>query len=292
MKVETRGILIGMALGDAYVNVRLRGGYVSSEMRVLHSVSQADYCEHKAGLIKQHLGGNFSVTYGWHGPGKKYRCCAFSVSNPYFRQIKEWVYPGGKKTISERVLQMLTPEGMAVWYMDDGHARINRNKQGWISSVATQIATMCSKEEAEIAQTFFKKEYGVLFNLRFYKKIREGKQFLLETNTEGSREFIGIVQPYIIPSMAYKIAHVANLGLHETRAPLAFCVNCQAPIYDPRRKGLCCRCYSRKYYREVVRFREGRNSKKKDGTFYKGDEIVRPCEKNESQELQDKEPEG
>ena len=266
-----------MALGDAFLNVRyrVRDGkypYISSEMRILHSVSQLDYCEHKAGLIKKHLGGNFSITFGMHGPEKKYRYCAFSVSHPYFKQIREWMYPGGIKTISERILTMLNPEGIAIWYMDDGHARMNRNTEGWISSVSTSIATMCNKEEAEIIQKYFKDEYGICFNLRFDKRCREGKQWFIETNTQGSREFIGLVQPYIIPSMMYKITHVANLGLHEHRAPLAHCVKCSAPIYDNRRKGLCPRCYSRRYYREVARFRDGRKPSPKG--FYKGDDIV------------------
>jgi len=296
MKVETRGILIGMCLGDSYLNVRYRhngyNGYVSSEMRILHSVSQLDYCEHKAGLIKKHLGGNFSVTFGMHGPKKKYRYCAFSVSNPYFKQIREWLYPNGVKTFSERVLRMLTPEGIAIWYMDDGNARVNRNKEGWISSVATNIATMCNEDEIHIIQKYFQDEYGITFNLRFMKQVSEGKQWLIEANTQNSREFVGLIQPYIIPSMMYKIAHVANLGLHEHRAPLAYCSKCSASIYDIRRKGLCVRCYSRKYYREVSRFRDGRKSKKKDGSFYKGDEIVRPCVENKPQELGDKEPQG
>jgi len=285
-----------MSLGDAFLNVRYRQkgqyAYIGSEMRVLHSVSQADYCEHKAGLIKKHLGGNFSITFGMHGPMKKYRYCAFSVSHPYFKKIREWIYPNGVKTFSERVLKMLTPEGIAIWYMDDGNARVNRNKEGWISSVATNIATMCSKEEAEIIQKYFMDEYGIRFNLRFNKQCRPGKNYLIETNTSGSKEFIGLVQPYIIPSMMYKVAHVANLDLHEHRAPLAYCPQCSAPIYDIRRKGLCVRCYSRRYYREVARFRDGRKSKKKDGTFYKGDEIVRTCGNSEPQELEDKEPQG
>jgi len=294
MKVETRGILVGMVLGDAFLNVRYRMKdkyhYVSSEMRILHSIVQKDYCEHKAGLIKKHLGGNFSVSFGMHGPNNKYRYCAFSVSNPYFKQLREWLYPNGKKTFSRHVLDMLTPEGIALWYMDDGHARINRNKEGWVSSVSTDIATMCSNEEVLILQKYFSEEYGISFNARFDKRCSDGKQWFLEANTKNSREFIGLVQPYIIPSMMYKLAHVANLGLHEHRAPLTHCVKCASPVYAKRYGGLCPRCYSRKHYREVARIREGRKSKKKDGTFYKGDEIVRTCGNSEPQEVEDKEP--
>lgn len=294
MKVETRGILIGMGLGDAHINVRYRMHnklypYVSSEMRILHSIHQLDYCQHKAGLVRQHLGGNFSVTFGMHGPDKKYRYCAFSVSNPYFRQIKQWLYVGKVKTFSRHALDMLTPEGIAIWYMDDGSAQYNRNKEGWISSVSTSIATMCSHDEAIIIQNFFKEEYGILFNLRFDKRRPDGKQWFVEANTNNSKEFVGLIQPYVIPSMLYKIAHVASLGLHENRAPLAFCVKCSSPIYDSRHIELCHRCYSRRYYREVRRFREGRRPNP-NGFYIKGDDIVRPCENSQLQEVKDKEP--
>ena len=67
------------------------------------------------------------------GPEKKYRSVGFSISHPYFKQVKHWCYPNGKKTITEHILEMLTPEGLAFWYMDDGNAAKNINNKGGLS---------------------------------------------------------------------------------------------------------------------------------------------------------------
>ena len=111
---------------------------------------------------------------------------------------------------------------------------------------------MCSLEEAELIAEFFLAEYGVEFKVRCDKRQREGKQFYLQANTKASHELVGVVHPHIIPSMAYKVAHVADLMLHECREPIGACVDCGAPVYEARRKGRCTRCYSRFMYKRRV----------------------------------------
>lgn len=281
MNRATRGILVGMVYGDAYLHVRKRynGEYkwISSEMRVVHSLTQIDYCEHKAALLRKLLNRNHTTTVVNNGPQGKYKAAQFSVSHPYFKQLKQWCYPKGIKTFTMKTLKMLTPEGIAYWYMDDGSARVNINKNGLISSVATDIATMCSEKEAEIIREYFYYEHGIKFNVRCRKNSPKDKAFYIQANTEGSKDFIFLIRPWIIPSMIYKLKHVADLNLHECRAPIGNCAHCNCLIYDNRRKGLCPACYSRKYYREIRRFKENRKSIKRG--FYLGDDIVQTCGK-------------
>jgi hypothetical protein len=255
-------MLIGMVLGDGCINVRhrLKDGkyaYESSEMRVVHSLTQKDYCEHKAALAGKALKRSPGVHVVRNGPGGKYLAAGFSISHPYFKQLKGWCYPEGKKTFTTRVLNMLTPEGIALWYMDDGSARYNINKDGWIKSVASDIATMCSEAEATTIKEYFMREHGIDFKVRCRKGSKADVAFYIQTNTEGSRDFARLIRPYVIPSMLYKLAHVADLESHECRASIGKC-QCGANIYDLRRGGICTTCYSRRYYREVRRYREGR----------------------------------
>jgi hypothetical protein len=261
MEVEKRGRLVGMILGDGYVNTT-NGKH---ELSVLHSVAQRDYCEHKAGLVKKTLGGAFNVREYANGPEGKYRAVKFVSSHPYWANLKSWVYPNGVKTFTRKVLNMLTPEGIAIWYMDDGHARINRNKDGWVTSTATNIATMCSESECMVICDYFREVHQIEWKIRCRKGSPPDKAFSIECNTTNSRKFAELVRPYIIPSMLYKLAHVASLDSHECRTPVGNCVECSAVIYDHRRTGLCSTCYSRRYYREVVKVRRKA-----------GDEIVRP----------------
>uniref|UniRef100_A0A6M3XY15 Putative homing endonuclease n=1 Tax=viral metagenome TaxID=1070528 RepID=A0A6M3XY15_9ZZZZ len=269
MNSDTRGILIGMVFGDAYLGVGLRKtGYMRSEMSVVHSIVQKDYCEHKAALIRKHLNLNVNITVRKNGPGGKYKASCFCITHPYFKQLKRWLYPGGVKTFTSKALNMITPEGIALWYMDDGHARTNINANGWVGSISTDIATMCSEPEAFTIKEFFIETYGIDFKVRCDPRRPKEKQFYIQANTKQSREFMSLIQPYIIPSMMYKLAHVAYLDSHERQAPVGECKSCGNVVYEMRRRKLCTACYSRWYYQNVMRFRDNRNPSNRG--FYKG----------------------
>lgn len=264
MNRKDRGALVGMVLGDGCLNVsrRIHSGngcmQDRNEFRIVHGERQRDYCEHKAARVKQIFGGKFNVLPYKNGPGGRYKAYGFTSSNKYYRTLKGMMYKEGKKAYTRHVLDMLTPEGIAFWYMDDGNAQTNTNKDGYISSVSSSIATQCSKHEIEIIIEYFKVSHDINFKARCDKKCSEGKQFYIQSNTTESRKFIKLIEPYIIDSMRYKLRHVANLDSHECQAPVSKCVECNRNVYEKRRGGLCSGCYSRKYYREVRRFRDGR----------------------------------
>uniref|UniRef100_A0A6H1ZN86 Putative homing endonuclease n=1 Tax=viral metagenome TaxID=1070528 RepID=A0A6H1ZN86_9ZZZZ len=269
MNKDIRGVLIGMVFGDAYLGVGLRNnGCFRSEMRIVHSIAQKDYCEHKAALLRKHLNRHFNVNIGKNGPGGRYKAANFTVSHPYFKQLKRWLYPRGIKTYTRKALDMITPEGIAMWYMDDGHPRTNTNRDGWIKSVSTDIHTMCSETEASIIKDFFSETYGIEFNIRCDPRRPKEKQFFIQANTAASKEFAGLVQPYIIPSMLYKLAHVAYLDSHERQTPVGECKSCGKVVYEMRRRNLCTSCYSRWHYQNIARFRD--NRKPSNRGFYKG----------------------
>lgn len=256
MDRKIRGAIIGMVMGDAYINVRnrLKDGkykYESSEMRIVHSLTQRDYCEYKRNKLNKWLNRHSTLRSYKTGPGKKYYQVGFGISHPYFRQIKRWCYPNGRKTISEHILDMLTPEGLAYWYMDDGSASKCINQKGWISSVSTNIATFCSLEEAEIMQYWFKQKYAINWKIRCKKQSPKDKAFFLVANTENSKEFIALIKMFIIPSMLYKIAHVAIMNTHERQTPIGIC-GCGNLIYQNRYKGKCSSCYSKLRRRQLV----------------------------------------
>lgn len=265
MDREKRGRLIGMVLGDGYVNTT--NG--KRELSVLHSLAQRDYCEHKAALVRQTLGGAFNVREYANGPGGKYRAVKFVSSDAYWGNLKDWCYPHGVKTFTRKVLDMLTAEGIAIWYMDDGNARRNTNKEGWVKSVSSNIATMCSESECVVICDYFREVHGIEWKIRCRKGSPADRAFFIECNTAESRKFAELIRPYVIESMLYKLSHVADLGSQECRAPVGKCAQCGATIYEHRRTGLCGSCYSRRYYREVAKFRDGRKDSPRG--FYRKD---------------------
>ena len=284
MNVDKRGVLIGVALGDGYINKTSQRA-----LSVLHGAGQQAYCRWKAERVGWALGGRqINVTKVKNGPGGKYDAYRFGVTDNYFAQVRGWLYPNGQKLITRRVLDMLTPEGLAIWYMDDGHARRNTNAKGFVSSVATNIATMCSEAEVMVVIDWFKDRFDINFNTRCKKTCSTGKQFFIECNTNESKKFASIIAPHVPECMLYKLAHVATLSSHECQTPVEHCTECGGAVYEKRRGGLCPRCYTRGYYRNVRRFKEDRVHK---GFYIKtGDEIVRPNGNEEPLEAGDKEP--
>lgn len=217
-----RAILLGVCLADAYLNVRKRKApdgaykYESAEMRVVHSITQLEYCKHKAELVRSVLGGRFSVKEYDHSPpamqGKSYRMCGFSVSNGYWKTVKPWLYPNGKKTYTREYLEKCDLHSAALWYMDDGHLRKHVNADGWISSCAMDLSTMCSQQEAEVVREWFAEVAGIEWRIRVDPRFADDRNRYLQANTKDARKLGEALLPFAHKSMLYKFAHVADLG--------------------------------------------------------------------------------
>lgn len=256
MDARTTGALLGMIAGDAHINVRNRMTkdkfgvekypYLAAEMRVLHGMQQRAYCEFKCALVNKLLGTKATINIVANGPGKAYQAAHFTASNKYFRLLKSWCYPEGKKTFNELWLKHITPEGVALWYMDDGHARCNPRRDGRVTSVSTDIATYCSELEADLISRWFWDTHRIVMKGR-----PEKGAWVMTANTENSRMFALLVQPYIIEPMMYKLRHVADLNSHECRAPIGKCAHCEGPLYSRHHKDICNRCYSIRYQASV-----------------------------------------
>lgn len=248
MNSEDRGILVGMVLGDGYLHVRnrLKDGkykYESSGLTIVHSEKQKEYLLYKADLVRRMFGGGFSVykTHSTLKNGKTYYGYGFAKANKYFKVLQGMMYRDKVKTITLQVLNMLSIQGIAIWYMDDGHARRNINSKGFVSSVSTNIATCCPENEALLVCDWFREKYDIGF-----KPFPEKGRFSIQCNTQESHKFARLVEPFIIQSMRYKLSHVADLNLQERQAPIGYCA-CGNAIYENRRKGLCVVCYMKQY---------------------------------------------
>jgi hypothetical protein len=251
MNKVDRGIITGMVFGDGCLRVRdrIKDGkysYVQSELRIKHSYKQRAYLEYKAELIRKIFGGNATVkdtTVVING--ETHNQVLFSKSNNYFKTLKSVIYPNGVKTFTKQSLSYLTPHGIAIWYMDDGSAHVNYNKEGWVSSCFTCIATCCSLPEVELIVDYFDSNHGIKVKKMYDKK----GHWSLRINTESSQLFARLISPFVIPEMRYKLAHVANLNVQECKTHSSLCVQCGVNSYgNQRRAGLCGKCYTNNNY--------------------------------------------
>jgi hypothetical protein len=209
---ENRGVLVGMVLGDGYIRVASKRDQemdrrTSPQISFSHCMDQYEYAKYKVDKLNKIFGGKATLRTGMYNTTYQdnYIKCYANKSNPYFKSLKRMMYRNGKKYITKRVLDMLTPEGIAFWFMDDGSYRINKNKDGRISSVSLTISTYCSREEVDNIIDFFLNVYDIIFKPAYCKKT---KLWYVRTNTNEAIKLSNLISPYIIDSMQYKLRAV------------------------------------------------------------------------------------
>lgn len=219
MNRKDRGILVGMVLGDGHISVHQcmsqgKYSYTKSVIKLKHSVKQLDYMKHKQQLLLSIFGGkpNKIGRFTQKAFGKEWEMLQLSRNNKYFRTMRKYMYPHGKKTVTRNVLSKLTDQGLAIWLMDDGSVVVNKNKDGKVSSYQFRLSTHFSKAEADECIKWFKEIY--LIDVKKYEA--KPGQWNLRWNTTAHKELAERLKPYIIPFMYYKfpslLGHERNLA--------------------------------------------------------------------------------
>lgn len=196
MNSDERGILIGMLLGDA--NLRLQDSRKTAVLTIKHAKRQEQYLRHKAGLLGSVLGGAPPKVADFDNngfPGVKARKTA-----KHLRPFRNWLYHGGRKTITRQILDWLTPHGIALWYMDDGNLAAKR-RRGKVHAYDLYINCHGSLENANQICGYFREVWGVEFRPHLNNRL-----YRIRCGTIQARLFIDIIRRFIIPEMAYKIA--------------------------------------------------------------------------------------
>lgn len=215
---EEKGLLVALCLGDGCLR-KPQGKKQSVQLEIGHSIKQLEYCTYKRDLVYNIIGDKSKlpkisirkVNY----KNKEYDTCRFVKTFDYFSYIRKLLYPNGKKAISRKILDMLSLEGIAIWYMDDGSCYFKESpKDGHSICIDLRIATDCfSSEEHDIIVKYFREVWGINF-YKFYSKSRD--VYCIRANKEAAIKFINLIKPYVIECMQYKI----NLKFQECETSL------------------------------------------------------------------------
>ena len=196
---EQKSLLIGLLLGDGTIS----SNYV---FKLSHSEAQREFLEWKIDLLNKFGFKNNGVkeyisTCGYN-KGSKVLYSQMSL-NPTIKALRRTVYTP-KKHITRRLLNWLTPIGLAIWYMDDGCINVNTSKQRSSIQHTIKIATCVDLDTAQVVVDYFKEVWDVQF-----RPFKEGKgTYSIASSTESDcAAFIQIIRPYIeqVPSLLYKI---------------------------------------------------------------------------------------
>ena len=189
-KIEKRGVICGMLLGD--------GGRCRNNFYIAHSTKQLDYALFKKELLEKIT--NKSVNTRQRKNKYGYESIVIEPKLiPLTRVMVKRCYRNGVKTISEKFLNYLTLQGIAIWFMDDGSKSFKRVGER-IHAVEVTLNTYLSKKDNEIIISYFKEKWGIKWGLNKSKD-----KYRLRMGTQEARRFFPVIEPYIIDSMRYKI---------------------------------------------------------------------------------------
>ena len=209
---ESRNLLIALLLGDGTI-------CSNNVFKLSHAEQQKDYLEWKIKQLNDAgIRNNGLKTY--------VKTCGYNIGvNVYYTQLNiipfikvlRRIFYKPKKVLGNRkLLNRLDARGIAIWYMDDGHINIRKDKDGRPMGFYIKIATCLPKDELQVIIDYFKEVWDVSFYM-----FHEGKKedsFSLCCGTKEGLKFINIIKKYVlqVPSMVHKIQY----DLSQRRRPL------------------------------------------------------------------------
>ena len=184
-------IIVGAILGDSTIE----NAWKNPRLRCAHSIRQKEYLfwkhtefqtiSNKPVLIRQKHFKNGKIYESW-----QFNTYALGEFHKYWKSF----YVNGKKIIPESIDKLLTdPLSLAVWFMDDGHKRTDCN--------ALRLSTdSFSFSEQGLLANVLEKNFGIASTLH-----KKGKYWNIYIPKLSAIKFVQIIQPYILPSLEYKI---------------------------------------------------------------------------------------
>lgn len=209
---ESRNLLIALLLGDGTI-------CNNNVFKLAHAEQQKDYLEWKikqlndAGIRNNGLK-TYVKTCGYNTGVNVYYTQLNII--PFIKVLRRIFYKPKKVLGNRKLLNRLDARGIAIWYMDDGHINIRKDKNGRPIGFYIKIATCLPKNELQIIIDYFKEVWDVNFYM-----FHEGKKedsFSLCCGTKEGLKFINIIKKYVlqVPSMVHKIQY----DLSQRRRPL------------------------------------------------------------------------
>jgi hypothetical protein len=209
MELRKKSILISLVIGDGSITQQRKKVknkvYTYANFEVIHSYKQKEYIEWKANLCRSITGNRCNVREkivkervinGKITP--ELLAYRFTCSNNYFRVLRKWLYPQGKKVLSKKYISYLDEQGIAIWYMDDGSTYIpKQGKTCFSCEISTHIP---EKDALELIELFKEK-----WNISFFLHKKAENQFNIRCYTKEAYKFIQLIKPFVPQCMEYKV---------------------------------------------------------------------------------------
>ena len=189
---EQRDVLVGLLLGDAHLETQNRGK--TYRLKIEYSSRSREYCDHIYEIFREWVltppRRKLVNSNGHHSTN-----VAFStVSHAAFRFYAQQFYMEGKKKVPSMIKKLLSPRGLAYWYMDDGSMKSKQSKGLILNTQGFD------RQELKILIKVLEEKFGLDVRER---RQSDGYQIYISGNS--FERFLALVDDWVIPSTRYKI---------------------------------------------------------------------------------------
>lgn len=196
--------LLGSLLGDAGIAKHGR----LHRARFAQSIKQREYLDWKLKIMKKFVR---MPIYTWTmtNKEKEYMACSFStLSKSVFKRPYLLFYKNGVKRITHKLLNLITPFSLAVWYMDDGCLVTEHdNRHGkCIKRYRAYIALgKITDYEVQLVKGYFEK-LGIPSHIMTGHNKEYNRNYpVIKFTYPGTRRFMKIIERFVPRCMRYKI---------------------------------------------------------------------------------------
>lgn len=186
-----REIIAGTLFGDGHLETQNKGK--TYRLKIEHCDAQKEYLNWFYHELRIWIP---SEPYTKVKNGKVY-VGVRTYSHKAFSSFGKAFYSQGKKVIPKTFDKLLTPLSLAIWFMDDGSFKSTKHRTYVIHTLGYR------KSELEDVQKILLKK----FNLHTSLHNQKGKYWRLYIQSQSADKFKELIEPYILPSMKYKLGN-------------------------------------------------------------------------------------
>jgi len=189
-----REILVGLLLGDGHVEQS--PSTPRARLKVEQRVSVREYVEWLYANFQDWVHRDIRTrTKFLKTTGRSYHYCEFTTyAHEELLPYRQLFYPHGKKVIPAEIESLLSPLGLAVWFMDDGSIKSHECRGRIINTHSF------SQEEVERLCLVLERK----FQLQAWpRQQRDGVQIYI--SAKSADRFKQILMPHMLPVMYYKL---------------------------------------------------------------------------------------
>lgn len=191
-----REIIIGLMLGDGHLETQNQGR--SYRLKIEYSERQKEYIDWLWSMFQSWSSKPPQLKIKRLKTGTIIKSFYFTTySHGAFRFYAQQFYLMGLgKVIPKMIKKLLTPLNVAIWFMDDGSWKSDLHK--------TYIIHVDGYRKIDLTriQNAFREKFGIETALH-----KQYDNWRLYIKTQSANKFKSLIEPYVIPSMQYKLGN-------------------------------------------------------------------------------------